>query len=503
MDKVLLKRIALIMLMVTIINAMTSVAFAYTENVNIYEEISKTPGKADSKSTDKENLDSEIPNIVGEIYENRDKNIKEFKMSDGSTKHVVYNEAVHYLDSKNKWQDIDNTVTEVYDVKGTKRYENKNNSIKVSFKESIYDQREDDLVVIESDGNKLGWNLKKENIKTDSIKETTSKIKIKNSSENQDNKKTDQKQQKNKHSGKETANRQIEENKTESMITYDEVFTGTDLIYKVVGDKVKESIILDNKNSEKEYTFELNTYGLLAKLNNDKSIEVYDESKEYKEQENKYEYKILTPYMFDSLGEISYDVNVELKEAKNGYLMTIVPDSKWLKADERVYPVTIDPTLVTSRYYNDILDGFIASDNPNNCNEGAHILRAGGGIVRITRSLIKFNLPELKSSDQVISATLALVNYYQDASYTPGSMIRQINAHKIIQNWNTSSNWNSMANAYDGKVLDYDWYNYNGTGLNTFDITEAVREWYTTNENYGILLKENTEKITGQNEAYY
>ncbi|MBQ8145388.1 MAG: hypothetical protein IJ039_01260, partial [Clostridia bacterium] len=41
----------------------------------------------------------------------REENIKHFKLSDGTTKAVVYTQAVHYKDADGKWVDIDNALT--------------------------------------------------------------------------------------------------------------------------------------------------------------------------------------------------------------------------------------------------------------------------------------------------------------------------------------------------------------------------------------------------------
>ena len=40
----------------------------------------------------------------------REESVKHFNLSDGTTKAVVYPQAVHYKDSEEKWIDIDNTL---------------------------------------------------------------------------------------------------------------------------------------------------------------------------------------------------------------------------------------------------------------------------------------------------------------------------------------------------------------------------------------------------------
>ena len=49
--------------------------------------------------------------------------------------------------------------------------------------------------------------------------------------------------------------------------------------------------------------------------------------------------------MFDSNGISTDDINVSLENTNDStYTLTYTPDYDWLSSEERVYPVTIDPT---------------------------------------------------------------------------------------------------------------------------------------------------------------
>ena len=69
------------------------------EYVNVFD--------TDSKSST-ELADSEI---ITELSAKREENIKYFLLTDGSIAAAVYNNAVHELDEKGKWKDIDNTLS--------------------------------------------------------------------------------------------------------------------------------------------------------------------------------------------------------------------------------------------------------------------------------------------------------------------------------------------------------------------------------------------------------
>ena len=56
---------------------------------------------------------------------------------------------------------------------------------------------------------------------------------------------------------------------------------------------------------------------------------------------------VFAPYeMFDDNGVFSNDVEYTIAEAKGGYVLTVTASASWLNDAKRVYPVTVDPTLV-------------------------------------------------------------------------------------------------------------------------------------------------------------
>ena len=52
--------------------------------------------------------------------------------------------------------------------------------------------------------------------------------------------------------------------------------------------------------------------------------------------------------MEDAAGEVSFGVELQLEESgeESTYAVTVSADSDWLDADDRVYPVRIDPTAI-------------------------------------------------------------------------------------------------------------------------------------------------------------
>lgn len=58
---------------------------------------------------------------------------------------------------------------------------------------------------------------------------------------------------------------------------------------------------------------------------------------------------IPAPFMQDANGAISTGVFYEVKKTVSGELqMTVIADSEWMNAQERAFPVVIDPQIVVT-----------------------------------------------------------------------------------------------------------------------------------------------------------
>lgn len=68
--------------------------------------------------------------------------------------------------------------------------------------------------------------------------------------------------------------------------------------------------------------------------------------------------------MFDSMDFHCADVAVSLTPTSTGSIYTLTPNSEWLNSPERVYPVTLDPTVTTSTSAADIEDNCVHQANP-------------------------------------------------------------------------------------------------------------------------------------------
>ena len=139
----------------------------------------------------------------------------------------------------------------------------------------------------------------------------------------------------------------------DNAIRYSNVFPGVDYQYTVLGNSVKEDIILlepigqDGKNS---FSYLLDTYGLEGTIINN-TLYLYEAGTN---PETDAVFVLEAPEMTDGADEISFGVKMSMAsyaaDAGTGQsgmlLVTVTADKEWLSAPERVYPVRIDPTAI-------------------------------------------------------------------------------------------------------------------------------------------------------------
>lgn len=310
--------------------------------------------------------------IVNEITEKREPDTKYFLMSDRSIKACVYPQTVHYLHN-GSYEEIDNRLEYKTDVNANGYYENKANSFKVKLPEKYKDQYTEF-----SDQN--GY------VKFRLVGAQNRKM-IHNSAKIPDD-----------------SDKTIAQN-VNSRAEYGAVQENVDIQYDVVGDRLKETIIL-NKSTKRSFTFELLTSAASVIKNNDGSISFID-------ADGTEIYRMEAPYMQDSGGEYTNEVAVKLVKTAIGYQLTYTPDYGWLSDRTRQYPVMIDPTLVQWVNGSDVTDTYISNvqtaSNPDIrgtwdvLNIGKRTTAVDGGQLTM-RGMVKFNIPShLRYQVQTVS----------------------------------------------------------------------------------------------------
>jgi hypothetical protein len=148
----------------------------------------------------------------------------------------------------------------------------------------------------------------------------------------------------------------------------------------------------------------------------------------------------------------------------------------------------LDPIISSSTDYEKIYDTRICSRYPNdNFVNDLKLVTGQSTSIGIGRSLINFELPELKPADMVIGAVF-YVTCYSNYGGT-----KQIHLHRVLDEWDsTQVTWNTMPR-YDSKIQDCNIFTDNtGTSVQ-FDVTELVKDWYANGKQYGVMLKDKDE----------
>ena len=393
------KMLAFVLAVLILIVSLPVSAFANM----IEKEISGT--NADNIST---NVDAESTSTTKEVIvleeDNtlRQENIKHFKLSDGTTKAVVYSQAVHYKDADGKWVDIDNSLT----LSGSEYSANNKQSIKFANKS----------------GSSGLVSIKDGDYKIDFTPLSTNKVSVIIENPQSNN------------------SRKFEDmsvlNNLVSKAIYRDIYDGIDIEYILVGNNIKENIIVKEKQESYTFSFELKLDKLSAELK-DGAIITFD----YDSGEQVYE--IPVPYMLDANNV--YSDNVEYSLVQNNkwkYTFTVTADAEWINAEEREFPVAIDPTLGVNENY--------ISDYTNNLSATETTLKVGNG----NKAYIELNtLPYLPKDSYITSALLILYaetagNNYIGLYEKETTTLEDYNHISSIDQWYT----------WDMSRLLYNWY---------------------------------------------
>ncbi len=418
--------------------------------------------------------------VVGEIEELRTESTKHFRMSDGTYIAATYPEPVHY-EVNGEWKEIDNTLVEEK-VDDQSYFTNKNSNNKVTFSESLSDES---VEIKSADGYEISLtpvtDKKEAKVKKKDVEDLTSAKALKKQE------KADKK-----------AEKMVLKDK-KSALKYSDVFEDTDIEYIITSSTVKENIVVNKPQNKYVYDFNADFGGLTPSIEADGAIGLYNEEKVLV-------MRIEAPYMYDSTGEISNDVEITYKEKKGQYIVTVTADKKWINDEAREFPVVIDPTVRLNVDRSDINDVYVDSADPTSGHMYSDYLYVGKNYLGTTRTYIKYNLPNLPDCSIVTGAALTLVQYEHD----PGSgATNYIYAYDCGTNsWSSESiSWNyqpmNKTDLSSYTVLDYQKYVNNTISGNTikpaiyaFDITKAAKNWYENGVNNGIMLASADTSIT-------
>lgn len=387
--------IAMLLCVCTILSVIPMQAFAEDLSANdiLTESAEGETAAEEAESTDGAGSENELENtepasaqILAEDTDKREESVKHFRMSDGTIQAAQYAVPVHF-EQNGVWTDYDNTLTEVdadeeeNDGKILKNKDLTNQaadySVRLSKKTNGHK-----FVRLEKDGYKISWYYLNANKSTAQVAETEE-------------------------DGDPTT---LE--KLSSAVVYENVYKATDFEYILNSEGAKENLLLQSAKAPTEFTAEYKAGGLTP-------VAVDTQTVELRASDGTVVYTLSAPYMEDANGEVSNGVMFSITSEKNNtFTLQMTLDAEWLSAEERAFPVTVDPILETSQSWTDetnIQSAYIASSTPNACYgrggknyEGSLYVGKTNGRGKTCALLKVPKLPELSVADKVVRAELSI-----------------------------------------------------------------------------------------------
>ena len=276
-------------------------------------------------------------------------------------------------------------------------------------------------------------------------------------------------------------------------LRYEDVFgNGIDLVLTPTGTGLKEDIIFPSVPGQNSFSFLLDADGLTPVLREDGNAYLLDGDT------SEIVAALPSPVMYDSSNvdcNFSYEIGVTIEQLPDGrYLYTLTPDRDWLTSSDRVYPVTLDPT-VTYSGASYIADTHVTDQASGRKNYHTETGLKMGCMSNGDRLRVYFDFTSLitaiGTNKQITGATLTCYEEYVGNS-APSVRLHQVTSNFSISTvtWNTQPSFSSthFSSTVVKNVGSYSW-----------DMTAKVQEWYGNSS----VLRKIVMKIPNEHEARY
>ena len=444
--------------------------------------------------------------VLGEMTDRRGQTEKHFRMNDGSYVAVDYGAPVHFTtDEGETWEDIDNTLTLSRDE--TNLYTSENGNAARSFAADL----RSGLLFTASDGEHSlrmglasGESADNDNAAEESSTQATDGIEPAsnpgNSSEEGNLSASSvpaynpaaaaeirYPDEKNRGTEDLSLAEQVTPTRLHAQVLYQNVFDDVDLQYDLYSYDVKETILVNRPLADYSFSFSLNLDELTPVLMDDGSIELRDADGETI-------YLIPAPYMTDAVGAYSDAVSYGLEHNTDGWKLTITADENWTNAADRIFPVSIDPTVIdlinwtaqglattyvvqgapteTHTHYQDVDFGktihqprgeyqiYVGVDSVPPIPEGSEVVRAYYVL--------------MQKEYNCVGANAMIAELYEVTQEKP--------SNKTNYEWIYERCWNNKP-SIDSVVLDYTELKSEPTqNFIEWDVTALAKKWYQTEQ---------------------
>lgn len=195
-------------------------------------------------------------------------------------------------------------------------------------------------------------------------------------------------------------------------LEYKNVFDGVDLTYDVEESAVKELFRLTKRpTTSSAWTWAVDAPGLTP------TVDAETNSIFFRDGEGTVIFGVPAPVMWDSSGTDDVranafnEVSMTLAQKGASWQIRMMPSLKWLQAPERVFPVMVDPTTVTTDDFNEMA---YKSNGQSNLNQDTWLGNTTNGI---WRTLVRYNYEQFFGK-QVLGAQIGVTGIYNDSHTT-------------------------------------------------------------------------------------
>ena len=390
----------------------------------------------------------------GENVAQREETKRVLRMEGGRHKMIFGLNADEYRDAKGNWREADNTLELQAESKDADfaGYENKSNSFKVRIAENANSKT---LLSLRYGESSVRFGLK-DRCRTKAGKLASRKGRL----ANYENK----------------CKTLLHGNETRRCgeVDFKDVFAGADLKYQVEGDRIKESIVIKEKQASYKYEFCIETEKAELREEESGAIGIYNGATKI--------FSIPEAFMEDAGGDASSAVRYELRsEGEGHYHIAIIADAEWLNEEGRAFPVVLDPSLIKENQY---LTCRCVGRNGTAYTSSGSPLRVGKVGDWVYRTYVNFDFGSIDGYD--ISNAMLLLTLSKSGS---GNYY----VAKSTQSSSSTTSFTSQTAACDIFTFSE---SEDGQYIATADITRILRDWQNGSVNSGIAIYGN--EVAGQ-----
>ena len=419
------------------------------------------PEQLQNKSFDCMVSQEEMKRMPGaEDVSRRTRSSKIFSLGRGLYQAVLYPEVIHAQAGDGSWVEIDNTLEEKHDEQGIFIVNRQNPDLRSVFRPTPNEE----MVRLENEkGQSIAWSPEN----AQAIRPVILPIACP------------------KHD--ETDRRRDVLDRLDAEVLYEGILPGVDLRCRVKSESFKDEWIISDRTAAQPLSLSLLISGMTPRIQENNTIQLVDTDGEIP-------FTLPAPFLKDAgeneIGKVAVTLE-PCADVRDMWRITYTPDEVWL--DSAVFPVVLDPVVITKNSYDAIEDNFVTSKSPDTVQDytsTAMTVSKGSSNWGTSRAFLKFLSSALPTIDSSYYVTKAMFNVKTKVKPTSAASIL---LREVMENWSSSTITYNNAPSLNTQALDYvymdntsssspaeKWYSY--------DISNLVRKWYG-GTNYGLSLE--------------